>query len=214
MADIALDQQTAPTAPGGAVGIVWVDSTADVLALITDGNVKLGSSNNASVASQGAGFASDTYVTNSDIKIPSWGLQPGDTITWVLNASKTNAGTAAPVYTIRIGAARTTADTSRLAITGSNQSAAVDIGVCTIGLTVRSVSASGVLQGTVNWAHNGAGTEVGFCTTATTVAVGTSAGFDNTAQQGLFIGLSINAGTNAAWTLTQCRVIANWGRSG
>lgn len=34
--------------------------------------------------------------------------------------------------------------------------------------------------------------------------------FDNSALGGQYIGLSINGGASAAWTISQCRVEAKW----
>lgn len=211
MAKIVLGEESVPTTPSSGAGIIYYDSTASLPAFKNDagrGGVLYGASFNCSIAAQGAGFATDTYVTDSDILIPSFGLQARTNILWMISASKTAASTATPAYTIRIGANRTTADTSRLALTGPAQTAAADIGILTIMLTVRSVGASGVIQGTANWSHDIAAG--GFCNNDSGSVQGTSAGFDNSALGGQYIGLSINGGASSAWTLTQVRVEAAW----
>lgn len=211
MAKIVLDEQSYPSTPSSGTGVIFVDSTASLPSFTNDAGksgVLYGASFNCSIASQGAGFSSDTYVTDSDILIPSFGLQARTNILWMISASKTAASTATPVYTIRIGANKTTADTAVLALTGPAQTAAADIGILTIMLTVRSVSASGVVQGTANWSHDTAAG--GFANNDSGSVQGTSAGFNNSAMGGQYIGLSINGGASAAWTLTQVRVEAAW----
>lgn len=204
---IQLFSQTQPTTPPSGAAISFVDSTAKILCVRDDAGRVSARSANSSTASQGAGFSSDTYVTDSDVLIPSFGVQAKTQITWRISASKTAAGTATPVFSIRIGAARTTSDTARLQITGPAQSAATDTAVYTIIITVRSVDAStGAIQGTVTNQHD-AGATTGFSNTA---VHGTSAGFDNSALGGQYIGLSINGGASAAWTITQVQSQASW----
>lgn len=201
MADILLDEQSFPSTPSTGQGIIFADTTASRLFYKDDSGLYHGQVDRAAVAAQGAGFASDTYVTNSGLIIPSFGLQAGMTFVWVISASKTAAGTATPVYTVRIGTAQTTADTSRLALTGPAQTAATDIGTLTIVLTVRSTGASGVIQGTANWSHDTAAG--GFANNDAGTVQGTSSGFDMSNVAGSYVGLSINGGASASWTLTQ-----------
>lgn len=207
MSKIVMDEETAPSTPAAGKGIIYFDSTASLMFSVDDAGRKWGRSHRASVASQ-AGFATDTYVTDSGILVPSFGVQSQTMIEWIISASKTGAGTATPIYQIRIGANQTTADTSRLTLTGPAQTAVADAGILTILVAVRSVGAGGVIQGTVNWSHNGAA--VGFANNDSGSVEATSAGFDNSAIQGQFIGLSINGGASAAWTVTQVRGQAIW----
>jgi hypothetical protein len=203
VADLYIAEQTVPSTPASGNLSVFADSTASAPAARSDSGRAglLWVRANTAVAAQGAGFSSDTYVTNSDILIPSFGMQAGHVFRWTISASKTAAGTATPVYSIRIGANRTTGDTARLQITGPAQTAAADVGLLTLMVTVRSVSATGVLQGTTAWAHNGAA--VGFCNNDAGAVEATSAAFDNSALGGSYVGLSIDGGASAAWTLTQ-----------
>jgi len=208
MADILVDVQGTPSTPSAGTAIIFVDTNGKILGVKNEAGIVVSArSENASVAAQGPGFASDTYVTNSDIQIPSF-LQAGAIFRWTISVSKTAAGIATPVYTIRIGSNRTTADTARLTLTGPAQTAAADVAVINIYVVVRSVGASGVLQGTTSMDHNLAAT--GFANNAAGLVEATSAGFDNTALAGQFIGLSINGGASAAWTITQVRVEAKW----
>lgn len=215
MGDVYLSEQSKPNTPASGNGILWADSTSPQMFTLDDAGRVWGRSHNAAVTAQGAGFATDTYVTNSDILIPSFGLQVKTILTWTLSASKTAAGTATPAYAIRIGANRTTGDTAHLTLTGPAQTAVADIGTLTIMVTVRTVAASGVIQGTAWWSHRGTAANtttggVGFANDATGHVEGTSAGFDNSALGSSYIGLSIDGGTSAAWTITQVHAEAAW----
>lgn len=197
MADILLDEQSTPSTPAAGQGVLYVDITNSRFAHKDDAGRVWGMTRNWSVADQSPGTA-DAYLTGSSLLIPSVGLQVGMRIIWYVAASKTAAGTAAAVWTIRTGANQSTADTSRLAITQGAQTAAVDQGIAQIMLTVRTVGASGVIRGDVAWSGHHAAA-VGFGSGAG----GASAGFDNSALGGSYIGLSVNAGASAAWTVTQ-----------
>lgn len=215
MADIVLDEQSVPTTPASGKGNIFIDSTAGILCLKDDNGIVRARSINAAIAPQGAGFAADTYITNSDILIPSFGLQAKTTFVWQISASKTGAGTATPIYSIRIGAARTTADTQRWTATGPAQTAIADIGTLYIMATVRNIGASGVIQGTAWWAHRGTAANTttsgtGFANDSTGHVEASSATFDNSSLGGNYIGLSINGGTSAAWTVTQVIATTDW----
>lgn len=187
---------------------VWADSTAKRLASIDDaGRYYIpGGVSNAAIAAQGSavagsGFASDTYVTNSDLLIPSFGLQAKTALYWAISVSKSANGVATPVYSIRLGSGRTTSDTAILAITGPAQTAAADVAVIEIYATLRNVGASGVLQGTVGLMHNLAAT--GFANNAAALVEASSSTFDTTSKGGQYFGLSINGGASNAWLITQ-----------
>src|SRR5688572_2467243 len=191
MADILLDEQSVPATPSSGALVIYPDSTASLPAFKNDAGragIIGGGTRNASIAAQGAGFATDTYVIDSNILIPSFGFQARSTFMWMISASKTNAGVATPAYAIRIGAAGAIADTARLTLTGPAQSAVADIGTLYIMLTVRSVGASGVIQGTAWWAHRGTAASstigAGFANDGTGHVEGTSSGFDNSALGG------------------------------
>jgi len=208
MAEIILDAQGKPAAPASGQLLYFPDTTALIGCTINPSGIVQARSVNASIADQGAGFATDTYVTGSSLLIPSFGMQAKCFFRWRIGANKTAASTATPVYTIRIGANQTTADTSRLALTGPAQTAATDAAIIEILVTCRSVGVAGVLQGNVSMKHNL--TATGFANNVSSVVQGTSAGFDNSALGGSYIGLSINGGASASWTLTQVRSEAVW----
>ena len=217
MAKILLAEQTAPATPSSGMGAVFVDSTTSLPASINDAGRSMllgGGSMNASIANLTVN-AADTYVTDSDLLIPSFGLQARTNFIWLISASKTGAGVATPIYSIRIGANRSTADTARLALTGPAQTAVADIGTLMIQAVVRSVGASGVIQATAFWSHRGTAANTttsgtGFANDSTGHVEATSAGFDTTTAAGSYIGLSVNSGTAGVWTVTQVRSEAMW----
>lgn len=200
MADLLMDNETLPSTPAAGKSIWFVDSTVKRLVNLDDaGMVKGLLSKNFSTASQGAGFAADTYVTNSGLLIPSFGLIAGMYVRWVITGSKTAAGVAQAVYTIRVGSGQATTDTSLLALTAGAQTAAADNGTLVVTAVFRSVGAgsAAVIAGGASWAKTQAGT-AGLGGSLD----GVSSGFDSTAKAGQFLGLSINGGASAAWTLT------------
>jgi len=196
--DLLLDNEAVPSTPASGKSLLFVDSTTKKLMQLDDGGTLQGIlSRNFSTASQGAGFSSDTYVTNSGLLIPSGGMKAGMLFRWLITASKTAAGTAQAVYTVRIGTGQATTDTSRLALTAGAQTAAADNGTLIVTAQVRNVGASGVIAGAASWAKTQAGT-AGLGGSID----GVSSSFDNSALAGNYVGLSINGGASAAWTLT------------
>lgn len=194
MAAFLIDNQSAPATPAAGKSYVWIDSTTKKLVQTDDAgrNNGLLSSNDATASLTISSV--DTYVTNSGLLIPSFGMKAGQIYRWVLSATKTAAGTAATVFTVRIGAAQTTSDTSRLALTATTaQTAAVSSGTITVDVSVRSVSATGVIVGSVGVTCNNAGLGSGIS--------GISSTFDNTALAGNYVGLSINNGASGVWTV-------------
>lgn len=214
MADLLIEKQSAPITPASGQALLFVDTTASILGLKDADGIVRAVSKNAAIAAQGAGFATDTYLTNSDLIIPSFSMQAKTTFKWTISASKTAAGTATPIYNIRIGTLRTTSDTARLTLTGPAQTAIADKGVLTIIVTVRSVGASGVIQATAYWSHTGTAASstigTGFANDGSGMVEATSSGFDNSNLGGSYIGISINGGTSAAWTVTQVVAEASW----
>ena len=197
MADILIDNQTAPSTPAAGKSVLWVDSTTKKQVQTDDAGVRHGSpiSRNATTAGQAANFTADTYVTNSGILIPSYGLEAGMLFRWWILATKSTGSTAAAVYTFRVGAGQATSDTSIIALTdaGAQTSAAATTLIeCVLGL--RTVSASGVAVAAV---------AVG-PTASSTFGLGkegVSSTLDLTGRAGQYIGISINAGASATWTV-------------
>lgn len=198
MADILIDNQTLPATPAAGKSVIYVDSTTKKLVQLDDGGITRGTlARNYTTASQGAGFAADTYVTNSNLLVPSSGIQAGMVFRWTIGVSKTAAGTAAAVFTVRLGTGLATTDTSILGLTQQTaQTAAVSSGIIEVYVHVRSSGAAGVVAGAVGVATNTAGLGSGIDAVSGSV--------DLSAASGKSMGLSINGGASAAWTITSC----------
>lgn len=195
MADILLDNQATPSTPASGKSVVYPDTNTERLATRNDTGLVTGLlSRNWSTAQQGAGFSSDTYVTGSGIKIPDCGMQVGQVYRWYVSVQKTAAGTDAVVYTIRLGANQTTADTARNQQTAViAQTATADGGLIIVTCVVRAVDATNgvIAMGVGVCAGGGFGGGVD----------GASSTFDNSAVGGQYLGLSINGGASASWTV-------------
>lgn len=202
MSEILLDEQGKPTTPAAGQMLLYPDSGSSAFAQLNDSGRVQGDAQRSKIAQQ-AGFATDTYLTDSGLLIPSSSMQDGMSWEWKFAVVKTAAGVTAPQYRIRIGAAQAIADTERLLLTGPAQTAVVDTGFITVLLTCRSVGVAGVLQGLVHLQHNLAATGLANTPAGFSLVQGTSAGFNNSALGGLFVGLSINGGGSAAWTIEQ-----------
>lgn len=139
----------------------------------------------------------DTYVDGSSIQIDGV-FQARTSIRFRLWLTKTAAGVATPTFDVRVGAAGTIADTSRLQFTGPAQTAAADTAYIEILVLLRNEGASGVLSGVLRMAHNLAST--GFSVVGTPIISGVSSAFD-TEPKNSHIGLSINPGASGVWTV-------------
>lgn len=156
---------------------------------------------NWSTAAQ-TGFAADTMLTGSVVSLPATrGLKAGATYRVRFSVSKTAAGIAAPKFIVRVGTNGTTADTAVLTFTGGAQTAVVDTGWFEVQATWRSVGATGVLQGTLFGQHT-KNAATGLIGNASPVFEVTGAAFDTTTAS-LKMGLSVNGGAAASWTVTQ-----------
>lgn len=199
------------TTPAAGVGVIFVD-TSKMIAFKDDAGRYWAQSYNASVANQSPG-TTVTYITGSELKIPSWGHQAKTTILWKISASKTAAGIAQPIYNIRWGAAATTADTSHITLTAPAQTAVADIGTLFIELVIRTTGATGTMTATAFWAHRGTAATstigTGFANDGTGHIQGTAT-WDMTGVAGQFVGISVTTGTSAAWTIQQVSATANW----
>lgn len=155
---------------------------------------------NFSTANQGAGFASDTYCTGSDILIPSQGVRAGSIFTCELSFSKTAAGTAAAAINLRFGTAGTTADTSRGTFTFSAGTAATDQFRLRIVALFRTVG-SGTSAVIASHCEAISQPTTGFSSLLKGIWQ-VSGGFDSTVANSR-IGVSVNGGASASWTLYQ-----------
>src|SRR5438132_10763295 len=115
-ADVQLDTEANPATPSSGSAIGFFNSTNKEWQSIDDGgNVKTVRplTNTGSTTTAGA----DIYLVGSNISVPPQLVRVGSTFRWRLNVSKTAAGTAAPIYNIRVGTAGAIGDTARLTFT-------------------------------------------------------------------------------------------------
>lgn len=197
MGRAVLATQAPPVTP--ASGLVEVYPAANKLLSQKDAGkvTTLGGIRNANTADVTAN-AADTYLTGSSLPVPAHLLQVGTQFRWRIWMTKTAAGVATPVWSVRVGTAGTTSDSARLAFTGPAQTAATDVGYVTIDAVVRSIGASGVVAGVLVLSHNTSGA-TGFAAAASPVIQVTSSGFDMTVAN-LVVGVSVNPGSAGVWT--------------
>lgn len=205
MADTKTTNLTAYTTPLADDVIPIVDVTNSTLKKITYQNIIAPTNmRNYSTSNQGAGFASDTYVTGSNITLPANLPDAGTAYELVIGGSKTAAGTATPIVYLRFGTNGTTADTAICTFTFSAGTAATDTFTLTVRGLFRTVGSgtSAVVQGLASLQSQP--------TTGTSLllksVLSTSSGFDSTVANSI-LGVSINAGTSASWTLNYVRAV-------
>ena len=161
----------------------------------------IGNGNTANVVAN----AADTYLTGSSLAIGGR-LKAGTYLRWRFSMTKTAAGVVAPTFNVRFGLNGTVADTSRILFTLPVQTAAVDTGYACIDCIVRSIGASGVVQGVLSFEH--INTTTGLTNVAQIRILQTlSAGFDTT-PGGLIVGVSCNPGSAGVWTFQIVNAIA------
>lgn len=147
-----------------------------------------------------SGFSADTYLTGSSVAIPTGKVKVGTIYRCRFSVTKSAAGTAAPVLKIRVGTAGTTADTAVATLTYAAQTGVVDEGEFEVDIVFRVAGASAVMQAFTRLRHRLVTTGLNV-TASNTYVLGTCAAFDATAAN-LKLGLSINGGTSASWTIS------------
>lgn len=176
-----------PTGPTGATGPAGATGTG-----------MYGNGNSGNTAS-----AADTYLVGSKLSFTSQ-IKVGTIIRWRFAMTKTAAGTATPIYSIRVGTAGAIGDTAQITLTGSAQTAATDTGWHEIELAVVSIGVTGVITATARLAHVNATT--GLASAAQDQIIqAASGGFDMTVAS-MFIGVSVNPGASGVWTFQSVAV--------
>jgi hypothetical protein len=206
MADILVDEQGTPAAPSAGTGVLYLDSTSKEL-VDYDGTGKIKTVrtlNNASTSDLTINSV-DTYITGSTITVPPGLVRVGTCFTWWFAMSKTGAGVATPIWSVRVGTAGTTADTARLTFTGVAQTGVIDNGCAMIQVVVRSTGAAGVAEGFYRLDHILAAT--GLANIQTDVKQITSGAYDTTVQASIY-GVSVNSGALGVWTMQHASVQA------
>jgi hypothetical protein len=148
-------------------------------------------SRNFSTSTQAVAANTVTYLTNSGILVPSTGMVVGQTYRWEIHVGKTAAGTAGIVWTPRLGTNQTTADSTLLSVTGTAQVATASGTIIYASLFVRTVSATGVVVFSVSTGAASFG--IG--------GTGVSGAVNNASVAGQRVGLCVNTGASAAWSV-------------
>jgi len=156
---------------------------------------------NASTAAVAAGYAVDTYVAGSAVTVPAGSWKAGTSYNCQFDMTKTAAGTAAAVITVRMGTLGTTGDASITTFTFAAGTAAADTGIFEVMVSFRSVGAgtSAVIDGWAKLLHGL--TTTGLSNNTTNLALpapAASSGFNSTTQT--IIGISFNGGASFSGT--------------
>jgi hypothetical protein len=151
----------------------------------------VGDPRNFSTASQSVSANTITYLTGSGIVIPGAAMVAGQMYRWYIGVAKTAAGTAAPSWQVKVGTNQSTADTTVQTLAGTAQVATAS-GTCIIvTVHVLTVSATGTIATAINTGTASFG--IG--------GAATSSAFANNANGGSRIGLTVNTGASAVWTV-------------
>lgn len=209
MADLLLDEQGNPSTPSAGTVLAYPDSRSKLWTGKDSSGVArslggiIANSNTSNVVASTA----DTYLTGSEITIPNHGLQAKATFHWRFSASKTGAGVATAIFSVRVGTAGSTADTARLTLTLPAQTAVVDTGFFDITAILRNVGASGVMAGFIALVHN-TGAATGLAGAISPVIEATGSAFDTTPANQI-VGVSCNPGAAGVWTFVNVTGRAN-----
>ena len=172
-------------------GIGWFHNHAATLA-------PAGATNKLIGADQSLG-TSDVYLNNSNVVLAALGVPTiGRCFHWRFIVSKTAAGTATPIFIVRVGTAGAIGDTARLTFTWGAGTAAIDRGEFEVEAMLIAVGGSAILRGKANLTSNLATT--GLSNAVKALQPADSGTFDSTVA-GTQIGLSYNAGASGAHTL-------------
>lgn len=200
MSEILLDDQAVAAAPAVGKALIYNDSVSKLLVTRTSTKtLSVSGVRNASVAVQ-AYTTTEIYLTGSALVIPSHLLQIGATLRWNIVLTKT-AGTAIPVFIVKLGTLGTTGDAARHTFTGfAGPTSAVDTAWVTIDMIVRTIGAAATSSGAIRLNHQLASTGFANLTTAVqTVSTGT---FDSTTPA-LIAGVTFNHSTAGAGNIEQ-----------
>jgi len=207
MSRLRLNKIATPATPAASKGELFYSNTLSPASLAwidENGKVVRGGGQwvNSATTAVGGGFAADTYMTGTNVNIGTAGVwQAGMIYEAHFDMTKTAAGTAGPVVTVRLGTAGTTADTARLTLTGQAQTAAADTGIFVVTVQFRAVGASAVIAGGFHMFHNLATTGL---TSGAQVSTNTGASSTFDSSTSNIIGISFNGGTSFVGTNVYC----------
>jgi len=138
--------------------------------------------------------AADTYLVSLPI---SGFIKSGTYYVIRFTGSKTAAGVATPVFSVRIGTLGTTADTAVLTFTGAAQTAAADNFTGEIRVVVTNYGTTSILLGSIFYTHNNSTTGIA---NRQVVSLNSTSSSTNLTTSSLRIGLSVNPGAAGVWT--------------
>jgi hypothetical protein len=213
---LVLDTKNTTGDPTGVAGAMYYNSGWDRFRCYEDGawhNCSMANRVNSSTATQAMTAGTNTYVTGSQIPLPTGGFQGptgtsqnGTLITWKITMSKTAAGTAASTFAIRVGTNGTIADTARCTnFSTGTATAAVDWAEVTITAYATAGGATTTLNCAGTLRHGL--TTTGFSNQIGVQAYSTAASFDSTAAN-TKVGLSFTGGTSSSITIQKVDVTA------
>ena len=159
----------------------------------------------AATTTQAPAAATDTYVTGSRCLVPATtgpgSLKVGSQYRVKMHVSKTGAGTVAPIFTVRFGTAGTTSDTSIGVITFAAQTGAADEGFIELFCTWITIGSgtSATMRPVGTLVHRLATT--GLSTSGSSCILGAVGSGHNSTLASAGVGVSVNTGTSAVWTL-------------
>lgn len=201
MADTKISALTAVTTPDGASEFAVNEAGTSKKISLSQVSIYSDPLTSTATATQNP-FAADAYVSSSSILIPQARMGAGVAYYCRMMLTKTAAGIATPTYTLRYGTAGTAGDAARCSFTQTSaQTAAADTAWIELLGTFRVFSSVAVIVATIRVTHDLAST--GFVARAGYVQNVVSGTFDATVANSK-IGMSINGGASASWTLQQC----------
>lgn len=155
---------------------------------------------NANTGNQTVAGNSEVYIAGSNISIPQGKVKIGTKYRVKFDVVKTNTGVAAPVITVKVGTAGSAADTNRATLTFAAQTGAIDEGEFECEFVFRVAGGSAVIQAMGTLLHRLVTTGLN-ATGVYTKVLNTGGSFDVTGAN-LKIGLAVNPGASASWTVS------------
>lgn len=155
---------------------------------------------NASSANQTVAGNGEVYIAGSNITIPTGKIKVGTKYRCKFDVVKTGAGIAAPVVTVKVGTNGSVADTNRATLTFAAQTGVIDEGEFELEFVFRASGASAVIQAMGSLLHRLVTTGLNV-TAVYTKVLNTGGSFDITGA-GLKIGVAVNPGASASWTVS------------
>lgn len=202
MSYLTLNSTIEPQVPAAGKISIYADNSIDGAASIrainpSGNNFSLAPSRNFAVAAQTFPTATPYYIVGSALQIPGNRIQLGSAFSWRFPITKTAAGVATSLYTVRAGTTGTLSDAAVLSFTKPAGTADADEGVIEIFVSARAIGAAGILVGEFLLDHVGiappTGSLNGHINTVTSRIAAVSAPF-NMNVANLIVGLAVTTG--------------------